>query len=343
MLAAGADAELTSLLAPLRWDLCFNPGRFQDGWQSAATAYHAAAGLLLSQAAEEVPHSTWRHSAGLRHRAERYRRLGLWCNALACKVAPMVDDRADVLEQAADACVGGAACRAVCPGGPNPESWDPGPCFLLLLQTRLLTSRSLPPRCCRLYSDMEPVPPRSDPLSPPAKVLTDPQLRSACERSCGYYLAAAAVLGDEYFYQLQIGRCMRWLGRPPAEWLPRMAAACRLAAVHHRGLLDPLCALHAARLELLRDMVAAAQRHVANPALAPALSVEHCATLRLLARYCFTREAQEMVATLLPAGAARLPGPEEVGRAVRAVTKDGKAALLWCLDKDKHYYPAALQ
>lgn len=46
LLAEGADAALELYLQPSKWDLCFNPARF-DSWELLAAAYHSTADALL--------------------------------------------------------------------------------------------------------------------------------------------------------------------------------------------------------------------------------------------------------------------------------------------------------
>jgi hypothetical protein len=192
----------------------------------------------------------------------------------------------------------------------------------------------------RLYADVDDAPPRADQRRPAPPAAAPAPAAAAAARALRYYATAASLLSEEYAYPLQMGRCLRRLGRPPREWLPLMALACRHAALHHRGLLDPVCALHAARLELLRE--------VSSP---PGGGAGRGAVLRLLGRYCFAREAQARLGRLLPPEPPEAEGEAEAaeegaegwGQEAEAVLfEDGVQAMTWVLEQDKFFYKASV-
>ena len=75
----------------------------------------------------------------------------------------------------------------------------------------------------------------------------------------------------EYCWEASHGRLLP-AGAPVEEYLPEFARACRCAARHTDGALEPLYRLHATRLKLLLK------------SCPPALPL-----LRQLARYCCMR------------------------------------------------------
>ena len=85
-------------------------------------------------------------------------------------------------------------------------------------------------------------------------------------------------------------------GRPAGEYLRMLARSAHLAASHAGGLLEPLYALHAARLKLLDALPAPGSAVESGDAAA--------GVLEAVARYRF----------LPPGGPAAQPGSPQAGR-----------------------------
>jgi hypothetical protein len=173
-----------------------------------------------------------------------------------------------------------------------------------------------------------------------------PEYRSAARRALRALRRAAAADPADWQAQLLAAKCARKLGHPPESYLESMARACRLAAMHEGGLIDPLHALHAARLRLLLPLVPRTAQGAAAAEPAPAAtspgpdSAPPGQLLRLLAKHCFLPEAQRATAEAAGAAAAPGAGPAEVAAAVELLWADCEAAMRWCTEKSKGYHRA---
>ncbi|KAK9841857.1 hypothetical protein WJX81_007591 [Elliptochloris bilobata] len=134
-----------------------------------------------------------------------------------------------------------------------------------------------------------------------------------CERAAAAVARAAAVLPDEWAFELWAGKLSARTGAPLGAVLRRYAHACHLAAAHAGGMLEPLYRLHASRLKALRS---------------------EAAPLADLARYCFTAEHAEALAALsLVNGVAS-------AEAQAIIAEDCKEALHFCLERDRGFHRA---
>ena len=125
----------------------------------------------------------------------------------------------------------------------------------------------------------------------------------------------------EWEWQVAMGRCLRKAGRPPAEWLPKLARACQTAAHVEGGLVAPVYALHAARMRLLLKQPAGQERQ----------EEEEKQELALLARYAFLPETQHALQ-----GASL-----EHARHRQLLLDDCVAAMQWVLERDRHFHHAS--
>lgn len=179
----------------------------------------------------------------------------------------------------------------------------------------------------KLYESLQNVPPEYDQLQTRPE-RQDPQLLAACNGALRAFRAAAEASPSEWSYQMSIGRCLRRLGRPADEYLPHLALACHISTQQHKGLIEPMYTLHAARLKMLM-------------AEAPSAQEECVGKLRLVGRYCFSREAQAEVNCLGQGGDAHAWTDAQAGAVHRVLYADCIEALQWCLAKNKLFHRAS--
>ena len=159
----------------------------------------------------------------------------------------------------------------------------------------------------------------------------DPALLSAAESALHAYQRAAELLPDEWSFKMQIGRCLRRLGRSPAEWLPVMAVACKQALQHHNGLVDPVYTIHAARLKLLKGM----NVNIGGGGGAD-LSDGDFELLSLLSKFCFLPQVCTALRQFASANA------DNAKLYYQLMWNDGFTAMSWCFEKEKKFYRAPL-
>lgn len=230
----------------------------------------------------------------------------------------------------------------------------------------------------RMYYDLQDVPPGYDQLKTVPDCSTS-QYRTECTAALEAFEDAAGYLPDEWFFHMRIGEIMKMQGRPPKEYLRKMAWACRCAAVHTKGLIDPIHALHAERLDLVLKMpkLESGNQYDGSGDIQEESSSKILEVLRVVALYCFSKEGQSAVAAALekverslssaslePVGkpakgkkktsrkesttTAYIPDSTTAAAAAAALDElkkvlleDVCAAFMWCLEKDRYYHPAS--
>jgi hypothetical protein len=187
---------------------------------------------------------------------------------------------------------------------------------------------------CRLYEDLQNVPPQYDQLLF-CPVKDDPGYQAGYSRAMAAFHAAALSNDRQWRFVWWQGRCARKVGEPPAVYLGLLARACHLASIQPLGLLDPLYSLHSARLKLLLQQVSMGGQALCS-------SEKRLEVLQDVGRYCFRAETQNVLAGLAEASGA---GPSESwqlgGEMERTLLEDCMMALRWCLDKKKLFHPAS--
>ncbi|CAL8466575.1 g6111 [Coccomyxa elongata] len=168
-----------------------------------------------------------------------------------------------------------------------------------------------------LYERMQHAPPLYDFLHRVPDRIHVQQLAAEAARACE---RAIAGLPDEWAFHTYLGKMRSKAGCTPEQYLPDLARACALAAVHAGGLVEPIYRLHGTRLKLLH------QPHSLTPA-----------ALLLLARYCFDAERQQTANGVMQRASNR---GNHVGELVDLLIADGEAAMHWVLEKDRDFHKA---
>jgi hypothetical protein len=203
--------------------------------------------------------------------------------------------------------------------------WCTSICQSLLEDDDELVPMLLELTATKQYARLRNAPPRFDQLElVPQR--SDAQMQEEASVALTAFMRCADLLPGEYYYPMYIGKLMRKLGKPAAEYLPELALSCALATRYHNGLLEPVYALHSARLRVLDSCCIDQEPE----------------TLRLLGTYCFKQEHQQLLERLLPPSTESCiltpPFAREVAEIIRA---DGIAAMNWCIESN--FYPASLR
>ncbi|KAL4539362.1 hypothetical protein Ndes2437B_g02257 [Nannochloris sp. 'desiccata'] len=299
ILDPGADQILsTQIFAPLLADLTMNPRKYPERWSSLALLYHEVADLMLIKAAHDVPTRQWLYRTDLHRRVNSYRRLGHWCtaiDALCISESQKQEESDENLEEKAE---------------------------LLELSGS------------KRYNEVNDVPPQYNQLDL-RPLRDDASLLEATASALRAYKSAELILPDEWAFKINIGRCLRRLGRAPQEYFPLFARACQLAIKHHNGgLVDPVYTLHNARYKLVQQ----AQK-------------ENAATKSVLygvGKFCFLKETQTKLKDICPRffdsteTSYTEMSDQQATACCSALLDDCTAALEWCLEKQKGYHRASL-
>eukprot|EP00887_Chlorella_sp_A99_P003338 scaffold26.g3338.t1 len=320
VLGEEGDAQLEAYLAPAKADLCYNPG--------------ALCTLGLG----------WAYLAARYHEAADML-LASGRNEEGCEQLKPgeLEQRPPLLQRLARWRRLGHWCCAVGLGIAGLES-NRG--FLLKLAGH------------KLLGDLQNAPPRFDQQARrPSK--DSPAYKQQLAAATAAFQAAAAALPHDWKLQLLLAKCKRKEGRPPADWLPLLARACRLAEAGQwgkGGLAEPLYALHAARAKLLLGAWYQCRRQLKQQTTVDSQGPSGAGMegvmcwqqagqlLPLLARHCFLQHSQAQAAPLV----ASLESPAAADQSValrsqleRVLLHDCATAMRWIVERQRSYHKAA--